>query len=367
MRGINNDPQSIEARLAAMEKQFARLTSRAASAQPQASAVTIRQAAHGFSVGQVLRLSGSTWVLAKADTAANAQWVGVVGLVLNPDAFILVLPGSVLTGLTGLTAGARYYLDAATAGAITTTSPAVSVSVLFAITATTAVLLSYAPGLSATGMLMPTSSGLTAPAAGVAYILICGAGASGGVATRDAAPVYISTGTSWTSSAARNYLGGPGGGGGARVTLAVRVDSGDVFTTSVGAGGATAGAAGGNTTISLNGNLLATAGGGKGTAGFGQGGVHDIATAYLDYRYRPFIRLSAVDGAPGQAGRQVFVQDSSGATVTGGQGGGQNSVGGTNGHGGIGDSMVPNVGTTVQNYNWKGENGYAWVLFAPGS
>ena len=34
---------------------------------------SISQAAHGFSVGQVLRLSGSTYVDAQADTSVNAN------------------------------------------------------------------------------------------------------------------------------------------------------------------------------------------------------------------------------------------------------------------------------------------------------
>lgn len=157
MRGSNENPQSIEARLEAMEKQLARLTSRSATPQNQATAFIVRQAAHGFTLGQPLRLAGGSLVLAQADTATNAQWVGVVGLVINADAFILVLPGSLLTGLTGRIAGARYYLDATTAGAVTTTAPTISAPIYDAMPDTTSAIL--CAGAGGSGAIAPTEDG----------------------------------------------------------------------------------------------------------------------------------------------------------------------------------------------------------------
>lgn len=82
----------------------------------------ITQSAHGFTVGQVLGLSGSTFVTAKADTVANAEVVGIVFNVVSTNVFQLVTDGRI-TGLTGLTAGTVYFLSPTTAGAITATAP----------------------------------------------------------------------------------------------------------------------------------------------------------------------------------------------------------------------------------------------------
>lgn len=89
-----------------------------------ADAVTksITQAAHGLAVGDWVRLSSGDYVEAQASSAANAEVVGVVSAVADVNNFTLQVAGRV-TGLSGLTAGAVYYLDASTAGAITATEP----------------------------------------------------------------------------------------------------------------------------------------------------------------------------------------------------------------------------------------------------
>lgn len=85
---------------------------------------TITQASHGFVVGDVLYLNGSTYAKAKSDAANTAEVVGVVSSVLSSSQFQLTLSGEV-SGLTGLVAGEVYFLSAATAGALTTTEPTV--------------------------------------------------------------------------------------------------------------------------------------------------------------------------------------------------------------------------------------------------
>lgn len=89
-----------------------------------ADAVTkdISQATHGLSVGDWVRLSGGSYVEAQANSAANAEVVGVVSAVDDVNTFTLQVAGRV-TGLSGLTANAVHYLDASTAGAITATEP----------------------------------------------------------------------------------------------------------------------------------------------------------------------------------------------------------------------------------------------------
>lgn len=81
--------------------------------------------AHGFVVGDVIRWNGTTYVKAQANNLANSIAIGMVSNVPDADNFTYVTHG-VVGGLSGLTAGAQYYLSAATAGAITTTPPAAS-------------------------------------------------------------------------------------------------------------------------------------------------------------------------------------------------------------------------------------------------
>lgn len=77
------------------------------------------QTAHGFLVGNVLKKSGTTFAKAQADTASNAEVVGIVSAVADANNFTLLMAGVLdITGL-GLTANAIYYLSPSTAGALT--------------------------------------------------------------------------------------------------------------------------------------------------------------------------------------------------------------------------------------------------------
>lgn len=89
---------------------------------PTASVFNVNQAAHGFVVGNVVRLNGSTYALAQADSASDAEVAGIVSAVLDTNTFTLLTIGKV-TGLSGLTAGSIYFLDPSTPGALTTTEP----------------------------------------------------------------------------------------------------------------------------------------------------------------------------------------------------------------------------------------------------
>lgn len=82
----------------------------------------INQTAHGFVIGNVLYYTGSAYALAQADTADHAEVVGIVSSVVDANNFILLVAGEV-AGLSGLTAGTTYFLDDATAGALTATQP----------------------------------------------------------------------------------------------------------------------------------------------------------------------------------------------------------------------------------------------------
>ncbi len=100
---------------------------------------TVTQTSHGFAVKDVLKYASSTYAKAKADTAANAQVVGIVTKVIDANTFILTMAGY-SSLFTGLTANTRYYLDASTAGALTATAPAISVSILDAVSTTAGIV-----------------------------------------------------------------------------------------------------------------------------------------------------------------------------------------------------------------------------------
>lgn len=82
----------------------------------------VTQIAHGLVVGDIVRLSGSSYIKAQANNDANAEVVGIVQEVADADNFTLAVIGHV-DGLSGLTAGVAYYLSDTTAGALTATEP----------------------------------------------------------------------------------------------------------------------------------------------------------------------------------------------------------------------------------------------------
>lgn len=89
---------------------------------------TITQAAHGFVHGDALRLEGSTYVLALADSPAHAEVVGLVSAVTNADKFVLAI-GGLVPGLSDLTPGAVYFLSDTVPGGLTTVEPSAAGSV----------------------------------------------------------------------------------------------------------------------------------------------------------------------------------------------------------------------------------------------
>ena len=95
----------------------------AASGGGTATTLSIAQVGHGLAVGDIIRTSGtSTYTKAQANSAANAEVVGIVSAVADADNFTLHFGGKITT-LAGLTANTVYYLSAATAGLLTSTPP----------------------------------------------------------------------------------------------------------------------------------------------------------------------------------------------------------------------------------------------------
>lgn len=84
---------------------------------------TIGQTGHGLAVGDWIRVTAAdTYGKAQANSAGNADVVGVVSEVIDANAFT-VQTGGIWTGASGLTPASAYFLSATTAGAITDTAP----------------------------------------------------------------------------------------------------------------------------------------------------------------------------------------------------------------------------------------------------
>jgi tartrate dehydratase beta subunit/fumarate hydratase class I family protein len=82
----------------------------------------INQTTHGFSVGDWVYLSGTTYTLAQADDIMSSEVVGIVSAVADADNFTLQFMGYI-SGLSGLVAGEAYFISPTVAGTITSTAP----------------------------------------------------------------------------------------------------------------------------------------------------------------------------------------------------------------------------------------------------
>jgi hypothetical protein len=102
---------------------------------------------HGFTVGQALYYTGTTYALAQANVS-NMLGLFLVYSVTDTNNFKVIQAGKI-TGLSGLTAGEYYFVSDVTAGALTTTEPsAYSNPILFALSATEGIVLPYRPSIN---------------------------------------------------------------------------------------------------------------------------------------------------------------------------------------------------------------------------
>ena len=126
------------------------LGSTGATGPSGSSGLVVNQVAHGFSTGQVVYYTGSTWALAKADSSSTLG-IGIVS-VIDVNNFTLNLVGlipGVSVGATGLTTGQYYFVSDTTSGLLTVTEPVSSTSysnpLMFALSASTALALPFRP------------------------------------------------------------------------------------------------------------------------------------------------------------------------------------------------------------------------------
>jgi hypothetical protein len=139
--------QQDRARIADLESLVGALPGRFNGGAPQRLLRRVVLASHGFSVGNVVRHTGSTWAKSQADTPEKSHHAGIVVAVPHTGLFILALPGSYVDNLTSLTAG-MMYVDASTAGALVATAPANLHAALWALSTTTGIVLPDSPCLT---------------------------------------------------------------------------------------------------------------------------------------------------------------------------------------------------------------------------
>lgn len=83
---------------------------------------TLTQVNHGFTPGQPIRYNGTQYVLAQADTAANAEALGVVESVANDDFTVVECGRAVIPGQSYIP-GKIYFLSAQSPGVVQDTEP----------------------------------------------------------------------------------------------------------------------------------------------------------------------------------------------------------------------------------------------------
>ncbi len=163
----------------------------------------ITQTAHGFTAGQIVYFNGAQYALAKADTAADAEVVGIVASVIDANDFNL-LTGGYVTALSALVPGSVYFLSDSTAGALSTTEPStaghISKPLLIATSNTTAFFFNWR------GKVVPSANPAVTSITGTANEIT--ASASTGAVTLSIPSTFIAPGTlaAVTSASAPTYL-----------------------------------------------------------------------------------------------------------------------------------------------------------------
>jgi len=87
--------------------------------------ITVDQVSHGFFVGDVIRMTNTSRVFAKAqaDSIENADAIGVVSEVTGPDQFKLMTAGEFTEAVPSFAAGSTVFLSPTGAGEMTDTEP----------------------------------------------------------------------------------------------------------------------------------------------------------------------------------------------------------------------------------------------------
>lgn len=139
-----NELQQLRERIGDTEGKQRALPSRFQQQFPRVICRYITQTAHGLQVGWLARANAGLLVASVADSPAHAHHNGLVVHVPHANALVLALPGSFLTGLSGLTPGPMY-IHPTSNGLLTATAPTHMRLAFFALTTTSGFLLPDGP------------------------------------------------------------------------------------------------------------------------------------------------------------------------------------------------------------------------------
>ncbi len=306
----------LERRITDLENRIRSIQVRSTSTPSSNTVTVINQTTHGFAAGDVVRYTAGAWAKSKADTEANAIVGGMVLIVYSPDVFVLC-GGGRMTGLTGLTAGSVHYLSATTAGALTTTAPAIPVPVILGDSTTSGILLSMAAGRAfaltpywmsgAASALTSGSSTISTSGKTLMWCVGIGGGGGGAQLEADATSGYIASTSGGSPTKAITIPGRrSGGGGGGLFEAMINVSGLSTVSYSIGAAGTNSagvgnGTSGGNTSLTVSSDTLTAYGGTSGgyiTSGLAAPGGSAALVASSPAAGR-VLYLSERQGSPG--------------------------------------------------------------------
>lgn len=105
------------------------------------ASLTVTQALHGYSLCEVLKFNGTSYVRAQSDIQANVG-IWLITKIIDANTFVISSNGY-FTSLTGGVADTTGYLSSTTAGGLVTTAPAISQPIIYWTSATTGWILGY--------------------------------------------------------------------------------------------------------------------------------------------------------------------------------------------------------------------------------
>ena len=150
----------------------------------------ITQSSHGFAAKDGIRHNGSSWVKAQANDNSTLA-LGIVTAVADSNNFTVAQAGRFTISSHGLTVGQWYYLSADTAGALTSTEPAISQPIVYVESASVIFVFPYRP----TNILLDGSDSIT-PGDNTVTLAKMAGGTDGNLISYDANgdPVAVATG-----------------------------------------------------------------------------------------------------------------------------------------------------------------------------
>ena len=151
---------------------------------------SITQSSHGFAAKDGIRHNGSSWVKAQANDNSTLA-LGIVTAVADSNNFTVAQAGRFTISSHGLTVGQWYYLSADTAGALTSTEPAISQPIVYVESASVIFVFPYRP----TNILLDGSDSIT-PGDNTVTLAKMAGGTDGNLISYDANgdPVAVATG-----------------------------------------------------------------------------------------------------------------------------------------------------------------------------